>query len=181
MAKQPFKPQALRAVLVVVLILIISGGAGLFYLGLIKIQTYAVEVNHTIADAEASGTQIQRLQALKGQLSQSEALISKANQMFANQENYQAQAITDIRNYANAAGLTITKTNFDVQEVGANPSMTVSLKSPVSYGKLIQFLDGIEGNIPKMQVTGIGINHVNGGNADTVIVDDIKITIATRA
>ncbi len=180
MARQPFSPQTLRGALVVLLILVIAGGAGLFYLGLNEIRTYAIEVNHSIADAEASNVQVQTLQSLKGQLTQSEALIAKANQMFAMRESYQTQAITDIRNYANTSGIALVKTSFDAPVPGVNPVMTVSLKAPVSYSKLIQFLDAIEGNIPKMQVSNIAISHVNAGNADSVTVDDIKITIATR-
>lgn len=180
MAMPPFNPQGLRGALVIILILVIAWGAGIFYLGLNAIRDYAIEVNHSITDAEASDKQVQSLQVLKGQLAQSESLIAKANQMFSTPDNYQNQSVTDIRNYANAAGLTITKTNFDTYEPGTNPTVTIGLKSPLSYKKLIQFLDGIEGNIPKMQVTSIGINHINGGGNDSVTVDDIKITIATK-
>jgi len=180
MAKQTFKPQNLRAVLVVVLIVIIAGGLGLFYLGLNEVREYAVEVDHSIADAEASNGQVQKLQSLKGQLAQSETLIAKANQMFATPDNYQNQAITDTRNYAASSGITIAKINFDEVVAGVSPTMTVSLKAPVSYSKLIRFLDGIESNIPKMQVSNIGLTHVNGLGADTVGVNDIKIMIATR-
>jgi hypothetical protein len=180
MAKQAFKPQSLRALLLVILVLIIAGGLGLFYLGLNEVRTFAVEVNHSIADAEASNGQVQALQSLKGQLAQSETLIAKANQMFATPANYQNQAITDTRNYAAASGISIAKVDFDTAVAGVNPVMTVSLKAPVPYSKLIQFLDNIEGNIPKMQVTSIGISHVIGGKADAVTVDDIKIMIATR-
>ena len=180
MAKQTFKPQNLRAVLIVILIVIIAGGLGLFYLGLNEVRKYAVEVDHSIADAEASNGQVQRLQSLKGQLAQSETLIAKANQMFATPDNYQNQAITDTRNYAASSGIAIAKINFDEVVAGVSPTMTVSLKAPVSYSKLIRFLDGIESNIPKMQVSNIGLTHVNGLGADTVGVNDIKITIATR-
>ena len=180
MAKQAFKPQSLRAVLLVVLVLVLAGGLGLFYLGLNEVRTFAVEVNHSIADAEASNGQVQALQSLRGQSTQSEALIAKANQMFATPENYQNQAITDTRNYAAAAGISIAKVDFDTVVAGVNPTMTVSLKAPVPYAKLIQFLDNIESNIPKMQVSSIGITHVGGGNAGSVAVDDIKIMIATR-
>jgi len=175
-----FKPQTLRAVLVLLLVVVIAGGAGIFYLGLNEVRTFAIEVNHTVANAEASGGDVKKLQALKGQLSQSEALIAKANQMFATPENYQTQAITDIRNYANSAGVSIASTSFDTPEAGINPTMTVGLKAPVSYKNLIKFLDGVEGNIPKMQVASISINHVAGGNSDSVSVNDIKIMIATR-
>jgi Tfp pilus assembly protein PilO len=180
MAKQTFKPQTLRTVLLIALMIIIVGGLGLFYLGLNEVRKYAVEVNHSIADAEASNVRVQALQGLKNQLAQSETLIAKANQMFATPDNYQDQAITDTNNYANASGLTIAKISFDDVVAGVSPTMTVSLKAPVPYSKLIQFLDGIEGNIPKMQVSSIGLTHVNGANADSVAVDDIKIMIATR-
>ncbi|MES2630572.1 MAG: GspMb/PilO family protein [Patescibacteria group bacterium] len=175
-----FKPQTLRGILIFLLAVVVIGGAGLFYLGLGEVRKFAVEVNHSIADAEASGGQFDSLQALKQQLSQSEALIAKANQMFATPDTYQTQAITDISTYATAAGLTVTKTSFDEQVDGASRTMTVSLRSPVSYSKLIQFLDGIESNIPKMQVSNIAVSHVAGGGADLVAVDDIKIMIATR-
>lgn len=178
--KQALKPQALRSTLVVVLILIIAGGAGLFYLGLNEIRTFATEVNLTVADADASGTQVQSLQKLKAQLAQSDTLIAKANQMFATPASYQDQAITDVQNYARAAGLSVAKTSIEEATPGTNPAVIVSFKTPVTYSKLIKFLNGIEGNMPKMQVSSIGLNHVNGGGADSVKVDDIKITIAVR-
>ena len=180
MATQTFKPQTLRAILLVLLIIIIAGGLGLFYTGLNEVRKYAIEVNHSIADAEASNVEVQKLQVLKGQLAQSETLIAKANQMFATADSYQNQAITDTRNYANATGLSVAKINFDDVTPGSYPTMTVSLKAPVSYKKLVQFLNSIEGNIPKMQVSSIGIAHATGGSADSVTVNDIKITIATR-
>jgi len=180
MAKQVFKPQSLRAVLLVTLIIVIAGGLGLFYLGLNEVRKFAVEVNHSIADAEASNVQVSELQGLKGQLVESEALIAKANQMFATPANYQSQAITDTRNYAVASGIAIAKISFDNAVAGVNPVLTVSLKAPVPYSKLIQFLDSVEGNIPKMQISSIGISHTNGGRSDSVTVDDIKITVATR-
>jgi len=180
MASTTLKPQTLRAVLCVTLVIIIAGGLGLFYLGLNEVRKFAVEVNHSVTDAEASRVQVQALQGLKGQLAQSETLIAKANQMFATPDNYQNQAIADTRNYAAASGIAIAKISFDESIAGSNPTLSVSLRAPVPYDKLIQFLDGIEGNIPKMQVSKVGLNHVNGGNANSVAVDDIKITIATR-
>lgn len=180
MAKQTFKPQTLRGILIFLLVVIVAGGGALFYLGLEKVREFSVEVNQSVTDAEASGGQVEKLQGLKGQLTQSESLITKADQMFATPDSYQTQAITDIRNYATAAGLSIARTSFDEQATGANPTVTVSLQNPVSYTRLIQFLDGIEGNIPKLQVSNIGVSRTNAGGADLVAVDDIKITIAIK-
>ncbi len=173
-------PQTLRAILITLLVVVILGGAGLFALGISEVRNFAFEVNHSAADAEASGKIVQNLQSLKSQLTQSEVLIAKANAMFATPENYQTQSITDIRAYADAAGLVITKTSFEEATAEAPATMVVSIQSPVSYTKLIQFLDSIEGNIPKMQVASIGVGHVTGSGADSVSIDDIKITTATR-
>lgn len=178
--KQPFNPQALRGALLIILIAIMSGGAGLFYIGLNQLHDYAVQVNNSAAEAQASDDRVQSLQSLKNQLSQSQALVTKANQMFATPESYQAQANNDVSKYASAAGITITKTTFEAAVAGGSPVMNVTIKSPTSYSKLIQFLNGIEGNLPKMQVTSIALSHPANGGADSVTVDDIKIAIATR-
>lgn len=180
MEKKMFKPQTLRAILYVLFTIIVLGGGGLFYLGLEELKKYAVEVNHTVADAEASGNQVQALQSLKGQLSQSQSLIDKADQMFATPTNYQAQTISDIRNYAAKSGVVVSRTGFEDQTEGPTRTVTVNLRSPVSYGRLIQFLDGIEGNIPKMQVSNISLGHVGANGGDVVNVDEIKIKIAVR-
>jgi len=180
MATQPFKPQTLRAVLIVLLIVVLSFGAGVFYLGLKEVDGMALEVNHSIADAEASKLRIEKLQVLKNQLSQSDALVAKANQVLATPATYEAQALTDVRTYAAASGITITKTEFSPPTTIINPVMTISLASPVSYAELIKFLGNIESNIPKMQVTNLGISRVSNSNADSVTVDTMKIMIATR-
>lgn len=175
-----FKPQTLRGILYFVLSIIIIGGAGLFYLGLQDIKEYATQVNHTIEDAEASQTQVQALQGLKGQIAQSEQLISKANQMFATPQNYQSQAIGDINAYASVSGVVVSQTSFDPDTPGPTRTMTISLQSPVSYTGLVRFLDSIEGNLPKMQVSDIRLSHAPGRGADVVNVEDIKLTIAVR-
>ena len=180
MAKIHSKPKGLRALLTVVLILIILGGAGLFYLGLNMVKEYSLEVNHRLIDAEASGTQIQQLQALRSQLDQSESLITKADRLFASPSNYQAQSLNDLKNYANQTGLTIASTNFGDPSSTGVYSVTVKLGAPVSYSKLIKFLELIEGNLPKMQVASMSLTHQTGGGSDSVDVGDIKINISVR-
>ncbi len=180
MAQKSFKPQNLKGILVFILILVLVGGGALFYFGLKEVRTFAIEVSHSSSDAEASGQQIQALQALKGQLAESEALVAKANMLLASPETYQTQALSDVRTYAAASGITIEKIDFSEVTPGVDRGMVVALAEPVSYAKLIIFLDAIEGNIPKMQVTSLSLSHLSGGSADSVEVGDINITIATR-
>ncbi len=180
MAKRTSRPRTLKAILFFVLIIVILGGAGLFYLGLNSIKEYSLEVNHRLTDADASSAQIQQLQVLKSQLSQSEALITKADKLFATPANYQAQALNDLRSYAALAGVSISATTFDDPAATGINSVTVKLSPPVNYKKLVQFLTLIEGNLPKMQVTSISLRHQVGGSADAIEVGDIKINISVR-
>lgn len=175
--KRSFKPQDLRSILSVLLALIIMAGAGAFYYGLNIVRDYSEEVNQRLVDAEASGNQLEDLQTLRRQLNQSDSLVQKADRLFATPSSYQSRALSDVRNYANDAGIEIARTEFG----DSNPhQLTVTFTSPTSYSGLIAFLNNIETNLPKMQVESIDLGHVNGGGADTVKVNEIKIDVSVR-
>ncbi|MCD8561577.1 hypothetical protein LRY29_00685 [Candidatus Saccharibacteria bacterium] len=180
MAKHSFKPQSLKRILIFLLFVVIAAGAGLFYLGLQRVQEFGIEVNHRLVDAEASLNRIQGLQLLKNELAQNESLVVQANQVFAMPESYQSQVLTDIRNYADKSGLEIEGTDFG--DAGANGTQTVTVRvvNPASYQSLILFLRGIETNLPKMQVASIRLNHVPDGGADSVAVEDFKLEVWIR-
>lgn len=181
MAKKSFKPQNLRTLLTVLVATLLLGSAGLFYLSLNEFKEYAIEVNHRLKDAEASGQQIAQLQVLKGQLSESQQLITKANQLFSTPSEYQTRALTDIRTIAATSGVAIAGTAFnEADNQNGQNVMTVRLASPVSYGKLIAFFDGVESNLPKMQVSSATLSHVAGGNGDSVGIEEIKIKLTVK-
>lgn len=175
--KKQFKPENLRTILALILAVVLLGGAGLFYVGLGMLRDYAVQVNQKLADADASGKQSEQLQTLKSQLSQSTTLVAKANQLFATPDTYRARALTDIKNYADAAGLSIDSTTFDATNVH---TVTVTFTAPTSYSKLIAFLNNVESNLPKMQVSSISLQHANNGGSDSVKVGSIKIDVSVR-
>ena len=165
---------------VVIVILIIALGGG-FYLALQQVKAYSVEVSHAVVDSEASGKQIEQLQALKQALAERESLVNKANQLFATNDNYQSQAIKDVQKYAQTYGVTITNTSFEPAVAGVDGHIfVITLQSPVSYSKLMQFLDAIEGNLPKMQVNSVNLGRSTAGNAGDVTTDAIKIGISTK-
>ena len=175
--KKRFRPHELRTLLAVLFVAIVLGGAVGFYWGLDMVRQYAHAVNQQLADADKSGDQIQELQSLRNQLSQSTALIEQANLMFATPTTYQSQAINDIENAANAAGVDVASTNFSDSEAS---TLSVTLNQPVQYGQFIQFLTNIEGNLPKLQVTSLVINQSSNPNAGTINVGEIKIKVAVR-
>jgi hypothetical protein len=179
MARQGIKPQNVRALLFIVLALVTLGGGGLFYLGLSELEEYSVEVNNRLVDADASGDQIEQLQSLRLEISQNESLIAKADRVFTTPANYQAQALIDLRTYANQTGLSIRSTDFEDPSTGTY-SVTVRLNNPVSYPALTQFLRLVEGNLPKMQVASIQLERIEGGDATAVQVGEININISVR-
>ena len=175
--KRQFRPQDLRTLLIFIFVIVILGGAGAFYVGLGILRDHATEVNHRLVDADASGKQVEGLQVLKAQLAQSSLLVTKADQLFSTQDTYRSRALSDIKNYADNAGLSIESTNFDDTR---SQTVVVTLASPLSYKKLITFLANVESNLPKMQVSSLSLHHINGGSVDSVKVDQIKIDISVR-
>lgn len=183
MKKSSMKATSIRKLLTFLLVLIILGAAAGFYYGLTMVRSFSTEVSHKIADADASGNNIGKLQKLKQALTESESLVSKANKIFATDANYQSQALTDVQKYASNFGLTISSTNFDKTSTAAtntDHTFTVTLQSPTSYQKLLQFLNAVEGNLPKMQVSSISLSRPTTGSATDVTTGDITIVISTR-
>lgn len=179
--KKSMKASSLRSfliVLIIILLLVVGGG---FYLGFQQVRSFAVEVSHSAVDADASGKQIEELQVLKKELEERETLVAKANELFATPDNYQSQALNDVQKYAQTYGITILNTNFEPDTPGSpDHTFVITLQSPMSYAKLLQFLDAIEGNLPKMQVTSVSLGHTTSGAAGDVTTEAIKIGISTR-
>lgn len=171
----------MRNVLAFLMVVIIIGACAGFYFGLQSVKDYALEVTHSVSDANASGKNVEQLSVLKQQLAERKPLVTKANQLFATSDNYQLQSLKDIQKYASEAGITISNTEFDkVTAAAGGHSVLVTLQSPVSYAKFIQFLDAIEGNLPKMQITGVSISRPTSASGDNITTDKITITVATR-
>ncbi len=182
MSKKALQATTLRKLLITLFILVILGIGGAFYFGLGLIREYAIEVTHSSEDAKASGGQIEDLQALQKQLEATQTLVGKANELFATEQTFQTQAITDLQRYASEAGVAITSTNFDQgdQPPQGARKVTITLTEPVSYPNLIRFLTLIEGSIPKMQVTKLTTSRPTSPSGDTVSVDPIELNISVR-
>lgn len=172
------KATALRGTLTFILIAIIIGGIGAYYVAFLQLRTYSIEVSHKVADADASSTQVQGLQALKAQLSADQELVSKANRIFATPDNYQQQAVHDIENYADLANISIVSTSFNTEGSGSTSEkpFTVQLGSNVPYNDFVSFLKGVESNIPKIEVKSFTIQS-DATNSGNVTVQNLTMQI----
>lgn len=182
MKKSNLQATTVRNILLGILLLTIAAAGAGFYYGLEQVRAYAVEVSHTTADANAGDKNIENLRKLKQTLTDSESLVAKANKVFATKDNYQSQAVTDVQRYAKFAGVAIAQTKFsdDKNSLATDLPMTIRLESPTEYSKLLKFLNAVEGNVPKMQITGISLSRPTPAQGDRVDVDEITITISTR-
>jgi len=176
---------ATRNFLAFFMVLVVLGATAGFYFGLQIIKDYAVEVSHAVADSNASGKSIEQLSVLKQELAEREPLVAKASQLFSNESNYQAQGLKDIQKYASITGVTITNTDFSKSDTTTAPATlggtaVITIQSPVSYAKLLAFIDALEGNLPKLQITGINISRPTAASGDLVTTDKITITVAIR-
>ena len=179
--KKQMKAASTRSLLIFLFIVVFAGAAGGFYYAFEQVKAYAIEVSHTVTDAEASGNQIAELQTLKQELADRENLVDKANRLFATPDNYQSQSLKDVQKYAQIYGINIVNTKFDSVAEGVTGNVfVITLQSPVSYTKLLQFLDAVEGNLPKMQVTSVSLGRSTSGSGSDVTTEDIKIGISTR-
>jgi hypothetical protein len=187
--KQHSHVTSVRNFLALLLVLVVVGSSAGFYFGLQLIKAYSVDVSHLTIDANASGKSFEQLSILKQQLSEKETLISKANKLFSTPTTYQTQTLKDISKYAADAGLSIASIDSESTQDAAGPittttaanySETITLDSPVSYAKFLQFLDAIEGNLPKMQITGISIGRPANQSGDQITTKEITITVATK-
>jgi len=183
------KATSTRNILAFLMFVVIAGAAAGFYFGLQTIKTYALDVSHTVSDANASGKNVEQLSELKQALADREPLVAKANSLFATEATYQSQVLKDLQKYASDAGITISNTSFDKQSASdtapiasavTSESVVVTVSSPVSYARLMKFLDELEGNLPKLQVTGISLSRPTNATGDLVVTDKITITVATR-
>lgn len=174
-----------RNILSFLLVIVIIGSAVGFYFGLQLVKAYSLEVSHAVADSSASGKSIDELGQLKTELASGQALVAKADQLFSTPANYQTQALKDISKYAADAGVSVSSIDSGKAATGTTDttpdySEVITLSSPVSYAKFLKFLDAIEGNLPKMQITGITIGRPASPSGDNITTDKITIMVSVR-
>jgi hypothetical protein len=72
---------------------------------------------------------------------------------------------------AAAAGLSVASTNFGDPAATGQYSISVNFREPVSFSKLIHFLDAIESNLPKFFKTFIFENPYYEPDEDEITTD----------
>jgi hypothetical protein len=167
-------------------LVVVLGGIGFSIINS-ELDTFAIDVSHKVADANASRDNVQNLQKIERQLTDKQAAIQKVDNIVAESKSYQYQdqIITDLNNYAARAGVAITNISFTDTQTSGNPaagapapststpngikssSATITLNNPIDYLKLLKFIAYIEQNLTKMQISRVNLSKDASGKSIT--------------
>ena len=174
-------PTLLKKILILAFVLVLASGAGLYYLELKSLKELSVEANHATLDAEASVEQSQNLSQLSANLDNQSVLIAKAESLLATTSNYQTRASQDIQKYARLANIGSVNISFDSSlDTSDGKGISVTFDSGgVPYTNFIAFVDAIENNIPKFQISEISVSR-SDTSSNLVVIDKLSIIIMTE-
>jgi hypothetical protein len=183
----------LRIILAISLLLI-EGLASLFVANADRtLKAYASEVSQVRANANASQNNVQTLRKIQKELLLYKDTIARTNEIVADSQSYQYQdqIITDLNDYAKRADITLTNLDFlavtptgttttptTPAPTGGAPvptgvkttSVSVTIKNPVEYDKLLRFIKSIEQNLTKMQISRIGLSKDSSGSVTSEVL-----------
>ncbi|MEO5950506.1 MAG: hypothetical protein ABIQ04_03595 [Candidatus Saccharimonadales bacterium] len=162
------------------------------FFGNSQLKEYAAQVSQVTSDADASRNSLQTLQKVKQELDSQKDIVDRAASIVADSKGYQYQdqIIKDLNGYAAASGITITDFSFTTAATtpsAATPagapapagvkstSASITLKTPINYVSLLQFIHSIEQNLTKMQISRISLSK--GEKNDEIRTDGLEIQV----
>lgn len=199
MNKQSLNAVSLRLMLVVGMIVILAASAALFWVIAGTLRDVAVTTNHTKKDAEVSANTVENLERIQDTLENNKEVVDRTNRIVAESQSYQYQdqIIKDLNDYARSTGVSITNIDFSsAAETGSSSgseenksssstisgvnsvSANITLNTPVNYTSLLRFLNSIEQNLTKMQVSKVNVAKAEGANE--VSSEALTIQVYTR-
>lgn len=186
MKKSSMSPTVLRGLLGTAVVIAIGlAGVG-FYFAHGYLAEYAVSVSNKVAESSTSGTDLQALSRLQQEIAAQQEVATKAAGIFTSRQTFQTQAVKDLGAYAAATGITISNYTFGTPTTGGagatstlENTVTITLASPVSYTNLLKFMKAIEGNLPKMQISNVTLNRIEG-DSQSVQIDQLTIGVYAR-
>lgn len=181
MKRMALNAKNLRFILIAVLLVAIAVASGAFYVAQGMLRDYAVTISALNAKADSTDQNLRTLRKLEVELSKEASTAVKARDIVAESKQYvyQDQIIEDIVDIARSSGVTVTGFNFSDTSTGATVAPTtgsaapsvpvasdanskqvsVTIRSPVSYSSVMNFIQRIEKNPLKMQISNISMSR----------------------
>lgn len=186
MKKSKMNAKVLRGILTLGIFVIIGLSAVGFYFAQAWLSNLSLEISDKVAQSDTVGDDIQSLKKLQEELAKRQDIIVKSSMLLTSTSNYQGQVIKDLDKYASMSGLKITSKSFEKPTASASTkkattpqsSVVLSVESPLPYSGLLSFLNLVESNLPKMQVSSLNIGRV--GDSKSIRVEKITIGVYTN-
>lgn len=190
MKKSNLEATTLRAVMIVAFFMIVGLLVVGIYFGQNWISNLAAETSSNTSSEPATGNYGGlSLSQLQKEITNNQTAATKADSIIASNKDYTNRINQDLNKYASITGVSIENCDFN-QSADTIKSLTpisglqlnsakLTLGNPVKFTNLIRFLELIESNIPKIQVTSIDINQAVNSN-DSVIVKPLTIELYTK-
>ncbi|HET8690191.1 MAG TPA: hypothetical protein VFL81_02040 [Candidatus Saccharimonadales bacterium] len=174
-------------------VLIVAVGFG-FYYAENFLSAAVADTNDLKDQANVAQQNVVKLQQLQSELTKQADVVQRTEQIMADsqQYQYQDQIVKDINTYAARTGVKVIGYDFgDPTKKAANktslPSVSgtqiitadLTLDAPVKYTHFLNFLQAIEQNLTKMQVTGVNITP-DDQDADYVSNPGISLQIYVK-
>jgi hypothetical protein len=194
----------LRIILIVAMfIFLVAASVGFSFIQK-SLNSYAATITKLNADAESGDQNILTLKHLQTRLDQEQDTIARARSVVADGGTYNDQVIKDLTRIASSSGTSITSLEFtDNLATSSTPSaggaattpttpststavvpsgtvkktVLVTIGSPLSYSSLMKFLQGVEINPLKMQLSNLSITKEKG---DNVTIGPLSIEVYVR-
>lgn len=187
----------LRIILIVSILIIAAASAFGFSYGINYIQKYAGDVSKKKIDAQASNGTIASLQGAQEKLDATKDVKEKLQLLKSTSDFPEFRIYDEVKSVAQKNGIEIdsfsygdaTTASSTTQAQPATPagtptatiapstsnvvSLTVKLKSPVSYQSYLQFLYDIEQRLPILKVESISLTA--GQSSSSVTADQLTI------
>lgn len=177
--KRTFTASSFRIFLSIGLVLCILGGAGLFVYGYTQVKTFSIAVSKRKADAKASDNSVSSLELLKSKLNDLSSTKTLLSYISSSSDLPQFEAERNLRAIADKLNVPIKSVTFvdsgldspataspsanssssagSTTAVTSKPGAKIAfeINGSISYDKLINFLNAIELNMPKLQIQSI--------------------------
>ena len=197
--KKTLNASVARIIMALLLLVILAAMVGSVIVAYSFLSKTSDDVGKLQTEAIAIESKIQNLLALKSQLDKNSEIAKKAKNIVSESKmyQYQNQIIQDLSTYADRAGIPIRSFTFQ-SESTATKSTTSTSKKPtgvapagvkstfvsiqlgenIDYVRFLHFLDLIEKNVTRMQLSGISISR--GVNNNELLVQALEVKVYTR-
>ncbi len=187
MNKNHFSASTLRIMLIsliVILLVVLIGG---FYFAQNWLLTDATNIKAKGYNSVSGNLSTNQLANLKIDVNNHKDASTKSNQLFYSKQSYTQDVKKDINEYASRIGITISDISpTSAPTIDANQTLisgvtaeffSVTIKNPVQFNQLFEFVKAIESNLPFIKLTGISMDS---GSDKNVTVKPMIIEVYTK-